>query len=119
MSHRDFTGRNKYHDYGMTVPRSNVEYRMEKAIVHVCDRKFGTMWHGFRWFKKDYPFILGERMCYCCEKQAVKRVWVNNWGTVCQFDLCAEHVERYANKCVETVDPYDSSKEEASVRAGG
>ena len=91
-----------YHNYAMTIPRERQDFRTEKAVGHICNRKFGRMWHRARWFST--PFEPGAR-CYCCDRPATRRIWANIWGTATQYDVCDEHAERYANKNVEEVCP--------------
>ena len=78
------------------------------SIKDRANNAFGDrMWHSL--YTLQDPFK-AETRCYCCAETAVERVIVNIWGSVCEFDMCVEHVERYANKCVDMVTYYEDKK---------
>jgi len=76
--------------YGKGVGKRNTPYRKEKSIIQSLYRLFGySMWHSYS-TRKD-KFRAG-RPCYCCHvNQAIKRIWINVWGTCYQVDVCKEH----------------------------
>lgn len=70
----------------------------DMQLQRTLRRLFGSMWLVFR--RKNGP--LDER-CYCCEAPALRRCLVNTWGTICCYDLCREHADRYRGKNVDEV----------------
>lgn len=60
---------------------------------------FGQMWHHFYQLTEKLD---PQKICTYkgCEEKNTKRIMVNIWGCVCEFDVCDNHGE-FHGKCVD------------------
>ena len=58
------------------------------------NKRYGRMWHTSY---KNKNWML-DKKCYCCNEKATKRIDVNCWGVVAEYDVCEKHAERYDGK---------------------
>lgn len=72
----------------------------ELPLEYRCRLKFGNQFHSL--FALKEPFKAGTQ-CYCCKENADRRVEVNIWGSVAQYDMCEEHAEQCDGMCCDGV----------------
>ena len=71
------------------------------TLAQHADALFGRRrWHSL--FTRIDEFTAGQQ-CNVdqCDKLTTKRIIVNIWGSVAQYDTCDEHAERYHAKCMD------------------
>jgi hypothetical protein len=65
-----------------------------------ANRLFGRMmWHSTYTFKK--AFAGGACNHKQCPAAATRRIMVNIWGSVCEYDVCEEHGAEYHGKLLD------------------
>jgi hypothetical protein len=63
-------------------------------------RLFGRMWHST--FTHNQAFVAGGRCeVQDCQTPAARRIMVDIWGSVIEYDCCPEHAERYHGKLMD------------------
>lgn len=72
----------------------------ELPLEHRCKLKFGNQFHSLFTLKEPFK---AETQCYCCKAEATRRVEVNIWGSVTQYDMCDDHAMQYDGMCCDSV----------------
>lgn len=93
------------------VEQNHIHTAEKEAARAYLNGRYGSMWHTS--YTKKTGFIDFDKECYCCGKPTTKRIDVNCWGVVAEYDVCDEHAERYDGKCCDSV----TSREEADRMA--
>jgi hypothetical protein len=77
--------------------RTDDEWLPENKAILLFGR---SMWHTIQTLKKKFV-PGGECMHKGCLETTIKRIMVNVWGCVAEFDVCAKHAKEYHGKCID------------------
>ncbi|MFQ5661840.1 MAG: hypothetical protein ACE5F2_01130 [Candidatus Paceibacteria bacterium] len=79
------------------------ELRVDKdwgIEIKACNLFGKNMWHHLYVMKEE--FVSGKDCIHeNCKEKTTRRILVNIWGSVYEFDTCDAHAERYHGKCVD------------------
>ncbi|KKN96742.1 hypothetical protein LCGC14_0163860 [marine sediment metagenome] len=93
------------------VEQNHIHRAEQENREAYLNERYGRMWHTS--YTKKTGLLDFDQQCYCCHERATKRIDVNCWGVVAEYDVCCEHAERYDGKNCDSV----TSREEADQMA--